>query len=194
MTEQGIGAGVRRKEDGRFLNGRGNYVTDMVMPGQREVAFLRSPIAHGRLGRIVKPKGLEHVVFTQADLVGVKPMAAPSTLAGYRISDQHALAHGKVRFVGEPVAMTTAATRAEAEDIAELVEAEIEDLPALVDAEAARSNSALRVHDEWPDNVALSLSLDSGFEAKAREAAVVVKREISLSRQCMVPLEGKAVL
>ena len=58
-TKQGIGARVQRKEDARFLHGRGQYVTDMVLPGQREVAFLRSPIAHGRVVRIVKPAGKE---------------------------------------------------------------------------------------------------------------------------------------
>ena len=55
VAGQGIGARVRRKEDSRFLRGRGNYVSDMVLPGQSEVAFLRSPIAHGRIRRIAKP-------------------------------------------------------------------------------------------------------------------------------------------
>jgi carbon-monoxide dehydrogenase large subunit len=191
---QGIGARVRRKEDGRFLHGRGNYVTDMILPGQREVAFLRSPVAHGRLRRIAKPLIWEHTVFTQADMVGVKPMIATSTLPGYKVSAQHALAYGKVRFVGEPIAMVAAATRAEAEDIAEQIEIDIEDLPALVDALAVRAETAVRVHEEWGDNVALTLGIDSGFEAKVREATVVVRREIMLSRQAMVPLEGKAVL
>src|SRR5918999_211076 len=55
---QGIGARVLRKEDARHLHGRGNFVSDMVLPGQSEVAFLRSPVAHARLTRIVKPAGL----------------------------------------------------------------------------------------------------------------------------------------
>jgi len=194
MAEQGIGARVRRKEDARFLHGRGNYVTDMLLPGQKEVAFLRSPVAHGRIRRIGKPKGLEHAVFAREDLVGAESMAAPSTLPGYKVSTQHPLAYGKVRFVGEPIVMTVGATRAEAEDIAEQVELDIEDLPVLVDAQTTRAQTEIRVHEEWPDNVACQINFESGFEAKARDAAVVVKRDIDLSRQAMVPLEGKAVL
>ena len=58
-TGQGIGASVLRKEDARFLHGRGNYVSDMMLPGQSEVALLRSPVAHGRIKAITKPAGHE---------------------------------------------------------------------------------------------------------------------------------------
>lgn len=193
-TGQGIGASVRRKEDARFLHGRGNYVSDMILPGQREVAFLRSAVAHGRLRRIVKPPGAEEAVFTRADLAGAKSMVAESTLPGYRCSEYPPLAHDKVRFVGEPIAMAVAATRAEAEDILERVEVDIEELPPLVDAQAARANSGVRVHEDWPDNLFVPLGIDNGFEAKARGAPVVVRREATLSRQAMVPMEGKAVV
>ena len=67
MKAQGIGARVPRKEDARHLHGRGNFVSDMILPGQQEVAFLRSPVAHGRIARIGKPEGSEHAVFTWAD-------------------------------------------------------------------------------------------------------------------------------
>ena len=83
---QGIGARVLRKEDARHLHGRGNFVSDMVLPGQSEVAFLRSPVAHARLTRIVKPAGLEDQVFTRADL-GAKDIVAPSTVPSYRVSN-----------------------------------------------------------------------------------------------------------
>jgi len=194
VKAQGIGARVPRKEDARHLHGRGNFVSDMILPGQQEVAFLRSPVAHGRLVRIGKPQGLEHAVFTWADLEGVKPIVASSTLQGYRLSAQHPLAHGKVRFVGDPIAMVAAPSRAEAEDIAERIDLEIEDLPALADAHKARAETAVRVHEEWPDNLYLTMNYESGFEAKVPGAPVVVKRELALSRQAMVPMEGKAVL
>jgi len=193
-SKQGIGASVQRKEDARFLHGRGNYVTDMILPGQREVAFLRSPVAHGRIVRIVKPAGKENVVFTRADLTGLKPVIAESSLPGYRLSEHPPLAGDKVRFVGEPVAFAIAPTRAEAEDLLEGIELEIEDLPALVDAHEARADTSVRVHEDWPDNLYLTLSVDSEFEARARGAAVAVEREVTLSRQAMVPMEGKAIL
>jgi carbon-monoxide dehydrogenase large subunit len=194
MAKQGIGARVERKEDDRFLNGRGNYVTDMVLPGQREVAFLRSPVAHGRLLRVGKPAGQEQSVYIRTDLDGLNPVIAQSTLPGYKLSEHPPLAGDKVRFVGEPIAFSVAGTRAEAEDLLEGIELEIEDLPPLVDALAGRTETAVRVHEDWPDNLFLTLAIDSGFDAKARDAAVVIEREITLSRQAMVPLEGKAIL
>ena len=129
VTGQGVGARVRRKEDARFLRGRGNYVSDMILPGQSEVAFLRSPIAHGRIRRIAKPPGSEGRVFVRADLAEAAAMIAPTTVPGYKLSEWHPLAHDKVRFVGEPVAMCVAPTRAEAEDLTEQVEVEFDELP-----------------------------------------------------------------
>ena len=64
----------------------------------------------------------------------------------------------------------------------------------LVDAHAARADNSVRIHEEWPDNSFLTLNMDSGFATESKDAPVVVTREISLSRQAMVPLEGKAVL
>ena len=129
MTEvvgQGVGARVRRKEDSRLLRGRGSYVSDMVLPGQCEVAFLRSPIAHGRIRRIVKPPDSVGRVFIRSDLHEAAAIIAPTTVPGYKLSEWHPLAHDKVRFVGEAVAMCVAPTRAEAEDLAEEIEVEFD--------------------------------------------------------------------
>ena len=194
VAGQGIGARVRRKEDSRFLRGRGNYVSDMVLPGQSEVAFLRSPIAHGRIRRIAKPPDSEGRVFVRSDLNEVAAIIAPTTVPGYKLSECHPLAHDKVRFVGEAVAMCVASTRAEAEDLTEEIEVEFDELPVLVNALAARVTENIRVHEQWSDNSFLTLSLDNRFEANAKGAPVVVKRELSLNRQAMVPMEGKAIL
>ena len=191
---QGIGARVPRKEDSRHLHGKGQYVSDMMLPGQREVAFLRSPVAHGRIRGIKKPAGSEGRVFVREDLAEAKDIVAPSTLPSYKVSGQPPLAHGKVRFVGEPVVMCVAKTRAEAEDLCEQVQLDIEELPVLVDSETARFEKNTRVHEEWDDNLFLSLSVENGFDALAKKATVVVKREVELSRQAMVPMEGKAVV
>jgi aerobic carbon-monoxide dehydrogenase large subunit len=194
VTTQGIGARVQRKEDKRHLHGRGNFVSDMVLPGQSEVAFVRSPVAHGRIIRIGKPPGSAGSVFVREDLDGVPDIVAPNTVPGYKISECPPLAHGKVRFVGEAVAMCVAPTRAEAEDLCEQIELDIDELPVLVDAFAARADHSVRVHEAWEDNSFLTLNYESGFAAESKNAPVVVKREMSLSRQAMVPLEGKAVL
>src|SRR5258707_14940890 len=108
----------------------------MILPGQSEVAFLRSPIAHGRIRRIVKPPGAENQVFIRADLGDVAAIVAPATVPGYKLSEWHPLAHEKVRFVGEAIAMCVAPTRAEAEDLSEQIEVEFDELQVLVDAQA----------------------------------------------------------
>ena len=192
--EQGIGARVPRKEDARLLHGRGRYVSDIILPGQSEVAFLRSPAAHATLRGITKPQGLGSAVFTSADLTGVQPIAAPCTVPSYKVSLQYPLARGKVRFAGELVAMTVAPTRAEAEDIAEQIELDLDELPPLVDAHATRATTEIRVHEEWRDNLFLTLDYNSGFDEQMRNATVIVEREVTMARQAMVPLEGKAIV
>ncbi|RAI44989.1 carbon monoxide dehydrogenase [Rhodoplanes roseus] len=187
-----MGARVLRKEDARFLHGRGAYVSDLVLPGQREVAFLRSPIAHGRILGARKPA--DRFVFVRDDMAEALPILGMSGLPTYRPVAQHPLAHEKVRFVGEAVAMACAPTRAEAEDLLERIEVDYEELPPVVDALRAKRDPSVRPHEEWDDNLFLSLGLESGFEENARKASVVVERELTLSRQAMVPLEGKAVL
>jgi aerobic carbon-monoxide dehydrogenase large subunit len=131
MGEFGIGASVLRKEDDRFLRGRGQYVGDFRMPGMQEVAFVRSPVAHARLLSINIPPDLRHSVFTAGDLIGVEPIISAPPLKGFKYSVQPVLATGKVRYVGEMIAMCVARTRAEAEDIAAAITVEFEELPAV---------------------------------------------------------------
>ena len=135
---QGIGASHKRKEDDRFLRGRGEYVGNLRMVGMLDVAFVRSPVAHGRILGIEKPEGFEHAIYTHADLEGVQPIVANSGLPGFKCSEQPVLATGKVRQVGEMIAMCVAPTRAEAEDIAAQVFVDFDELPAVVDMIAAR--------------------------------------------------------
>lgn len=189
---QGIGARVPRKEDERFLHGRGSYVTGMKLPEQLEVAFLRSPLAHARLAGIRKPPD-QPMVFVREDLKEAAEIVGESKMASYRAVPQHPLAFEKVRFVGEAVALACAASRAEAEDLLEHIEIDFDELPAITDALASQ-DIGVQVHDGWDDNAFVTLNYESGFEECARKASVVVKREIKLSRQAMVPLEGMAIL
>ncbi|MDO9217160.1 MAG: xanthine dehydrogenase family protein, partial [Lacisediminimonas sp.] len=192
-TEGGIGERVARKEDARHLHGQGRFVADYSMPGLQEVAFLRSPVAHARITAIIKPAGCDQQVKIRADMPGAKDIVAESTLPGYKRSAHPPLASGKIRFAGEPVAMAFAPTRAQAEDIAEQIGLDLEELPALVSADAARA-SAQRIHEEWDDNLFLTLKVDNQFEQHAANAPVVVKKTVNLARQVMSPMEGKAVL
>jgi carbon-monoxide dehydrogenase large subunit len=193
-VHQGVGARLRRKEDKRFLAGQGEYVGNIKLTGMLEVAFVRSPIAHGRILGITKPAGFEHAVFTMADLEGVQPIRAVTRLAGFKPSEQWPLAKDKVRQVGELIAMCVARTRAEAEDIAQLVEVDFEELPAVVDMRTARTAPPALVHEAWGDNLFLTTMSDSGSAEVRSKAAVKVSRKLRTARQSMAPMEGRGVV
>ncbi|WP_454726470.1 MULTISPECIES: xanthine dehydrogenase family protein molybdopterin-binding subunit [Cupriavidus] len=195
---QGIGASLLRKEDERFMRGRGEYVGNIRMVGMLDVAFVRSPVAHGHIVGIEKPAGFEHAVYTIADLDGVAPIVANSGLPGFKPSEQPVLAQGKVRQVGETIAMCVAATRAAAEDIAAQVFVDFEELPAVVDMLDARSAPAALVHEHWGDNVFLETFVDAhpevDLEAIRRDAPIRVRRRLRTARQSMAPMEGRGVV
>ncbi|MFG1419226.1 xanthine dehydrogenase family protein molybdopterin-binding subunit [Xanthobacter sp. V0B-10] len=190
---EGVGARLPRKEDDRLMRGRGQYIADIRLPGMQDVAFVRSPLAHARIRAIRVPEDLKGRVFTAADLDGVKPIRAVSGLPGFKVSEQPVLATGKVRQVGELIAMCLAPTRAEAEDMAERVELELEELPALHDMLEAKKPGAALVHEHWGDNVFLESLVNVNIEA-AFDAPVKVSRTISTARQCMAPIEGRGTI
>src|SRR5712691_7337731 len=138
MSGQGVGARLERKEDDRYLRGRGEFVGDIKLPGLHDVAFVRSPIAHGRIRSVRIPDAIRARVFVAADLARVEPIRCYTALVGFKRSDQPVLARGKVRHVGELIAMCVAPTRAEAEDLAQQVEVAFDELPAVHDMLAAR--------------------------------------------------------
>lgn len=195
VPKHGIGAPLARKEDARLMAGRGQFVGDIRLPGMLDVAFVRSPVAHGRLREVVKPEGHEDMVFTMDDLHGVKPIRAVSALPGFKPSDQWPLARGKVRQVGEMIAMCVAPSRALAEDMVAQVGVEIDDLPAVVDMLAARSAAPnALVHEEWGDNLFLHTHVQADLSAIKAGAPLVVRRHIRTARQSMAPLEGRGVV
>ena len=78
MSEQGVGASVLRKEDDRLMRGRGQFVADLRFAGMRDVAFVRSPVAHANIRGVVIPPAHRGAIFTAEDLVGVKPIRGSS--------------------------------------------------------------------------------------------------------------------
>lgn len=192
-SHEGVGARLPRKEDDRLMRGRGQFIADIRMAGMQDVAFVRSPLAHARIRAIHVPDDLKGRVFTAADLDGVKPIRAVSGLPGFKVSEQPVLATGKVRQVGELIAMCVADTRAEAEDMAARVELDLEELPALHDMLDARKPGAALVHEHWGDNVFLESLVNINIEA-AFDAPVKVSRTISTARQCMAPIEGRGTV
>ncbi len=195
MVKFGIGAPVLRKEDDRFLFGKGQYVGDFRIPGMREVAFVRSPVVHARLKRVQVPPEFKDVAFTAQDLTGVHPIVSAPPLKGFKRSSEHLLATDKIRYVGEIVAMCVADSRAEAEDIAAAVTLDLEELPAVTDMLAALEPGSTLVHEEWGDNVFVEFSENRAFDASVVDAAPIkVSKTIRTARQCMFPMEGRGVI
>jgi aerobic carbon-monoxide dehydrogenase large subunit len=192
--EKGVGARLPRKEDDRYMRGRGEFVADIRLAGMRDVAFLRSPLAHAKLHGVTIPEHLRGQVFTHEDMAGVRAIRAETGLPGFKPSEQPVLATGKVRHVGELVAMCLGGTRAEAEDVVAAIDVNFEELPAVSDMlEGQRADSAL-VHEEWGDNIYLESSFEGDLSEAKAAAAVTVTKEFRTSRQCMAPIEGKGVV
>lgn len=190
----GVGASLPRKEDHRFLRGRGLYVADVHMPGILDVAFLRGQQAHGRLLGIQIPEGEEDRVFTAERLTRVDPVRVEPSIPGFKPADHHALATDKVRFAGECIAACLGTNRAEAEDLAEQIIVDIEELSAVTEPIAARDDPLALVHEEWGDNIYVQHDIEGGDIDSVRDAPVVVTRDYRMNRQSVSPLEPRAVL
>lgn len=163
MSNSPIGKALPRREDHRFLTGAGQYTDDVVMPGQTYGVFLRSPHAHARIRKIDASRALKApgvvAIFTGADLAEAKVGGLP---CGWLIHSKDGspmkepphpvLAQGKVRHVGDQVALIVAESLTQAKDAAELVDVDYEPLPAVIDP-ASADKAPVAVHDEAPDNV-----------------------------------------
>ncbi|MFC3106411.1 xanthine dehydrogenase family protein molybdopterin-binding subunit [Undibacterium arcticum] len=193
MSGQGIGARALRKEDDRLMRGRGQFVADIRLAGMQDVAFVRSPLAHAGILGIDIPDVHQKDVYTIEHLDTVKAIRSVSGLPGFKVSEQPVLARGKVRHVGELVAMCVAATRAEAEDIAATVRLDLDELSAVHDMLAGRQSDAPLLHEAWSDNVFLETNVNVDI-AQVRNAPIQVTREIRTSRQSMAPMEGRGVV
>ncbi|MEE9479408.1 MAG: xanthine dehydrogenase family protein molybdopterin-binding subunit, partial [Kiloniellales bacterium] len=185
MPDTGIGASVRRKEDQRFLTGRGRYTDDIDRPGQSYACFVRSPHAHAKINGIntdaaqAAPGVL--AVLTgddlQADGVGGIPCGFAPDGGPQNAPPRPALAQGKVRFVGDLVALVVAESQSQAKDGAEQVEVDYEELPALVDPGKARDADAPQLHEEAAGNLCVDWQLGNKDETdQAFEGAHHVTR------------------
>src|SRR5437773_1642517 len=158
MSATGIGAAVRRKEDQRFVTGKGHYTDDVSRPGQCHAYFLRSPHAHAKIKNIDSKAAAAMpgvlAVLTGADLAADK---IGNLICGWMIHSKDGspmkmaphppLAGGKVCHVGDPVAVVIADSLAEAKDAADEVAVEYEVLPAVADPAQAKQPGAPQIHE-----------------------------------------------
>lgn len=205
-TRFGSGHAVRRLEDDLLLAGAGVFTDDVAPAGQLRAVFLRSPYPHARIVSVdaAAARALPGVaaIFSGADLVaaGVKPL--PGT-AGFKRADgsdgvsptQHALAHERVRFVGEAVALVLADSLQQARDAAEAVFVDYEELPLIADLAQAMAPGAAALTDAAPDNIAAEMRHGNAkaTEAAFAQAAHVVRLDIRHQRLAALTLEPRTV-
>jgi carbon-monoxide dehydrogenase large subunit len=188
-----LGTRVLRVEDPDLLTGKGTYIGNLRVPGLTHAAFVRSPVAHARIGSIDVSEARRApgvvAVLTAADL-GIE------AFHGFMVLNPHCarppLATDKVRFVGEPVALVVADSAAAAEDATELVVVDYDPLPAVVDPEAALAPDAPLQFEEMGTNLAAG-SRDDPDPDPLADAARVVRLRIENQRVAVVPMEGNAI-
>jgi carbon-monoxide dehydrogenase large subunit len=187
MSATGVGAAVRRKEDFRFITGRGQYTDDVSRPGETHIHFLRSPHAHAKIvsidGAAAKAMPGVLAVLTGADLAGDK---IGSLICGWMIHSKDgspmkmaphpAIAHAKACYVGDPVAVVVAETAAQARDAAEKIAVTYDVLPAVADPAKAQGAGAPQIHEVAPNNTIYQWHLG---ESKAVEAAFADAKHVT---------------
>ncbi len=205
MSTRIFGKRIKRNEDPRLLTGRALFTDDVQLPGMLHAAFVRSPYAHARIQSIDAGLAREmegvHAVYTADDLgdyfrhgpLLVSP--PPIERLTFHGKTQPILARGKVRHVGEPVAVVVAESRYLAEDAAAQVLVDYEFLPAVVGLEKATKSDSAAVHEDLPGNLAAHVIQEKGDYEKARAAAdLIVKRKFSYDRGTAAAMENRGIV
>jgi carbon-monoxide dehydrogenase large subunit len=200
-----IGQSLRRKEDARFLTGAGQYTDDVAMPHQTYAYFLRSPHAHAKILGIDTSKAKKApgvvAIYTGADLEGVNGLPCgwliTSTDGTPMKEPPHpVLAKGKVRYVGDHVALVIAESLDQAKDAAELIEVDYDVLPSVVNCVDALESGAPQVHDEAPGNKCYTWAIGdkAAVDAAFAKAAHVTTLDIVNNRLVPNAIEPRAAV
>src|SRR6201993_1900966 len=207
MGVEGIGASVVRKEDRRFITGKGRYVDDIKLVGMSFAHFIRSPHAHAKVKSIDSAEAMEMpgviAVLTGQQLIDDK---VGNLICGWAITSKDgspmkmgawpAMAPETVRFVGQAVAVVIAESKNFARDAAEAVVVDYEELPAVADVKAAIKSGAPQLHPEAPGNVVYDWALgdDAAVKAAFAKAANVVTLELTNNRLVPNAMEPRAAI
>ena len=207
MSATGIGVSVKRKEDIRFITGKGHYVDDINRPGQAYAFFVRSPHAHATIDKIDASAALKSpgvvAVFTGADAVADKIGAH---IPGWTVHSKDgspmkvgsfpALAHGKALYVGDPVAVVIADTYAQAKDGAEKMVVDYGVLPAVIDTASAAKSGQPQIHDYAPGNTVFNWHVGdkASTDAAFAKAAHVTTLDLINNRTIPNAIEPRAAL
>ncbi|MDB5559180.1 MAG: carbon-monoxide dehydrogenase large subunit, coxL-like protein, partial [Enterovirga sp.] len=196
-----IGRSVPRPNLARLTQGRGQYVSDVVLPRMGHVAFVRSPHAHARIVSIDStaaksaPGVIAVVTGRELEAVCTPWVGVLTHLKGLKSAPQHAIAVAKASWQGEAVAAVVAQTRAQAEDAAELVLVEYEELPVVADMETALDPATPVIHPELGDNLAWErLHVAGDPDAAFAASDHVIEATFGFGRHTGVTLEPRAVV
>jgi aerobic carbon-monoxide dehydrogenase large subunit len=198
MSATGIGASVKRKEDHRFITGKGRYVDDVNRPGQAYAHFLRSPHAHAAINKIDTSAAQNApgvvAIYTGADIAADK---VGGLICGWMIHSKDgspmkagahpALAQGKVRYVGDHVAVVIADTYAQAREAAEKIIVDYTVLPASSDTATTARPGAAQVHDVAPNNTVFNWHIGDKAATDAAFAAAKHVTKLDLINNRLIP-------
>src|SRR6202012_2546479 len=207
MGVEGIGASVVRKEDRRFITGKGRYVDDIKVLGMAHAHFIRSPHAHAKIKSIDSSAALKMPgvvgILTGQQIVDDK---VGNLICGWAITSKDgtgmkmgawpAMAPETVRFVGQAVAVVIAETKNQARDAADAVVVTYEELPAAANISAAIKSGAPQLHPEAPGNVIYDWTIgdEAATDAAFKAAANVVSLDITNNRLVPNAMEPRAAI
>ena len=206
-TTRLFGASIKRREDPRFITGKGNYTDDLKLAGLTYAAFVRSPHAHARVKGIDVSRARAHpgvvAVFTGKDMTGVNSLPCgwdlrkekniPGVVQDLAMVPHMPLASDSARHVGDPVAVVIATSQDAASDAAEKVTVDWEPLPSVTATDRATQSGAAQIHAAAPGNVAFKWELGGGdLDAAFKSADVVVKKRIVNQRLVANAMEPRA--
>jgi carbon-monoxide dehydrogenase large subunit len=201
-----VGSPIKRREDPRLITGQATYVDDIKIPGMLHMAVLRSPYGHARITSIDTSTARQHpgvvAVYTAEDLKGVVgnvAIAVPLGKIAEGMGNRGALADGKVRFYGDPVAVVIADDRYTARDARDLIEVDYEPLPAAIDVEKAMQPDAPLLYEEFGTNVGFSMhpptdEIDKVFTQTQADGGIIVKTRLVNQRLAPVSMETRGVV
>src|SRR6266567_1071214 len=206
-TARLLGASIKRREDPRFITGKGNYTDDLKLPGMTYAAFVRSPHSHAGIRKIDTSKALKHpgvvAVFTGKDMTGVNSLPCgwdlnkgknvPGVVQDLTMVPHMPLTSDVARHVGDPVAVVIADSQDAALDAAELVVVDWDVKPSVTATAAAGQTGAALIHAGAPGNIAFKWELGGGdIDAAFKSADVVVKKRIVNQRLVANAMEPRA--
>ena len=197
-TARLLGSSVKRREDPRFITGKGHYTDDLKLPGMTYAVFVRSPHANAKIRSLDTSRAMKYpgvvAVFTGKDMTGVNSLPCGWLLPDLKVPPHMPLATDAARYVGDPVAVVIAESQEAARDAAELVAVDWDVLPSVTSTEQAAAAGAPQIHQVAPSNVAFTWQIGdaAATDAAFKAAAVTVKKRIVNQRLVANAIEPRA--